>query len=97
MGSRRLFLSPLLFCYLVEDLRSTNKGFFWSNRTFGESRGGYRLGWVNESRSHDESCAQVCLLFCLIVVMVALCPSEEYGPRTVVEKVGLYQSLAEVA
>lgn len=64
MGRRRLFLSPLLFCNLVEDLWSTNEGFFWSNETFHEIRGRCRLGWVNGFRSHSESCAKFGLLLC---------------------------------
>lgn len=94
MSRRRLFLSALFFCNLVEDLRSTNEGFLWSNRSFGDTRGRCRLGWVNESRSHCELCANfACLLACLFlffskkkIVMVVLCTSEEEGARTVVEK-----------
>ena len=90
MSRSRLFLSALFFCNLVEDLRSTNEGFLWSNRSFSETRGRCRLGWVNESRSHCERCAKFACLFLLFsknkIVTVVLCTKGEEGARTVVEK-----------
>ena len=78
MGRRRLFLSPLLFCCLVEDPRSTNKGFFWSNESFGGIRGRCRLGSVHESRSHGEEWDKFGLAFPVFnVLMVALLAGEE--------------------
>lgn len=39
---------------------------------------------------------KIACFFVLIVVVVALCASGERGSRTVVENVGLYDSVAEV-
>lgn len=64
MGRRRLSLSALLFCNLVEDLRSANEGFFWSNQTFAWIRDNCRLGWFNESWSHCQTCEGLACLFC---------------------------------
>ena len=55
VSRRRLFLSTLFLCNSVKDLRSTNENFLWSNGTFCNSR--FRLGWVNESGSHDDTFA----------------------------------------
>lgn len=91
MGRRRLSLSPLLFCNLVEDLRSANEGFFWSNQTFGWIRDNCRLGCFNESWSHRQSCERLACFFCpeerkIYCVADLLCGSQEKEARIFVDE-----------